>query len=673
MGLTQADRLDLSVVVQQNLVGDLLGHRLEQLVALLVGHIALGHHPVEQDLDIDLVVGAVDAAGIVDKVGVHRATDRGELAATQLGGAQVAALGEDRAAQLAAIHPDAVVVLVADLGVALSGRLDVGTDAAVPDHVDLRLEQGVDQVVRRQAVGCDAEALLHLRTDGDALGGTREDATARGNQRVVVIRPGRPRQIEQALALGVAGGDVGCRIDKDMAVVERGDQLNDRRQQHAVAEYVSGHITDADHAEWLRLGIQALLAEVALDRLPGAACGNAHLLVVIALAAAGRKGVAQPESVLLGDAVGDIGEGRGALVRGDHQVGIVLVMAHHLLRGNQIAFDNVVGDVEQAANKGLVAGDALIEDLVALVALRRALDDETAFGADRHDHRVLHLLRLDQPQHLGTEVLEAVRPAQAAASDLAEAQVDAFYARGVDEHFELRARLGDVADQARAQLEGEIVLELAFGIALEEVGPHGRADQLGQRAQDAVLAEAVDLLQGADDLVLNPLGGPLAVESEPLLRRETRLEQGHQQFGDPWVFDQGAGNIWLAVALAQLAHVARVGAEQGHLAAAQAGAQHQTVELVVFRGAGQHLGEGVLKCRLDHLHVDRLRVDQGVVVDPADAAVLVADLVGVFAVDLDAQVFQNRHHVREHQRTAVTEQLEAQDVIVLLGDAIEAH
>ena len=43
------------------------------------------------------------------------------------------------------------------------------------------------------------------------------------------------------------------------------------------------------------------LAEVPLDRLPGAARGDAHLLVVVAGRAAGREGVAEPEAVLLGE------------------------------------------------------------------------------------------------------------------------------------------------------------------------------------------------------------------------------------------------------------------------------------------------------------------------------------------------------------------------------------
>ena len=61
----------------------------------------VGHDRVEQDLDVDLVVGAVDAAGVVDRVGVDAAAAERELDPPALGEAEVAALADDPAAQLA--------------------------------------------------------------------------------------------------------------------------------------------------------------------------------------------------------------------------------------------------------------------------------------------------------------------------------------------------------------------------------------------------------------------------------------------------------------------------------------------------------------------------------------------------------------------------------------------
>ena len=45
---------------------------------------------------------------------------------------------------------------------------------------------------------------------------------------------------------------------------------------------------------------------------------------------------------------------------------------------------------------------------------------KSALGTGRDDNRILDHLRLDQPQHLGAEVLAPVGPAQAAAGDRAE-------------------------------------------------------------------------------------------------------------------------------------------------------------------------------------------------------------------------------------------------------------
>src|SRR3546814_7615071 len=74
--------------------------------------------------------------------------------------------------------------------------------------------------------------------------------------------------------------------------------------------------------------------------------------------AAGGKGIVQPEVVLGGDVVGDVGEGCRALVGGDHEVGIVAVVAQHVPGGHDAAALQVVGDIEQAAHEGLVALDA---------------------------------------------------------------------------------------------------------------------------------------------------------------------------------------------------------------------------------------------------------------------------------------------------------------------------
>ena len=56
-----AEQHVLLVVVAQHVLGDVVGHRGEHLVALLGGELALADDLAEQDLDVDLVVGGVDA------------------------------------------------------------------------------------------------------------------------------------------------------------------------------------------------------------------------------------------------------------------------------------------------------------------------------------------------------------------------------------------------------------------------------------------------------------------------------------------------------------------------------------------------------------------------------------------------------------------------------------
>ena len=167
---------------------------------------------------------------------------------------------------------------------------------------------------------------------------------------------------------------------------------------------------------WL-LDVDVHLAEVPLDALPGAARGDRHALVVVAGRAAGGEGVAEPEVVRGRDLVGDVGEGGGALVGGDHQIGIVAVVAHHVARRDHLAVLDVVGDVEQGGDEDAVGGHALLLDLLAAAGARQLLGQEAALGARRHDHRVLDELGAHEPQDLRAEVLRPVRPADAAARD----------------------------------------------------------------------------------------------------------------------------------------------------------------------------------------------------------------------------------------------------------------
>ena len=60
-----------------------------------------------------------------------------ELDPAGLGDGEVGALADRLDAQLGGVDPDRVVAGIADLGMALAARLDVGADAAEPEQVDL--------------------------------------------------------------------------------------------------------------------------------------------------------------------------------------------------------------------------------------------------------------------------------------------------------------------------------------------------------------------------------------------------------------------------------------------------------------------------------------------------------------------------------------------------------
>ena len=434
-----------------------------------------------------------------------------------------------------------------------------------------------------------------------------------GDQRLVVVGPRRTRQLEQPPALGVRRGRVGVRVEEHVAVVERADQPDVLRQQHAVAEHVAGHVADPDDRELGRLHVDAELAEVALDRHPRAARGDAHRLVVVADRAARRERVAEPEAVLLRDPVGRVGERRRALVGRDDQVRVVAVVADDVPRRHDLAVRDRVGHVEQAADERAVAADDLLEQRLARG--RRALHDEAALRADRHDQRVLDHLRLHQPEDLRAEVLAPVRPAQAAARDAAAAQVHALDARRVHEDLEARPRQRDDRDARRVELERDVRLRPPVGGRLEEVRPQHRADDGVEAAQDAILVEARD---GVDRLLDLGRARSRRLVAALLRRVEAGAEQGDQLGGDAGVGDQRALHVAVAERDPRLAHVAGDRAQQRHLARVEAGADDQRVESVLLDVAVPDAREAVVEPLADPVRVDvgADRVVQAEVVDP---------------------------------------------------------
>ncbi len=167
-----------------------------------------------------------------------------------------------------------------------------------------------------------------------------------------------------------------------------------------------------------------------LDRLPCALRGDAHGLVVVAHRAAGGERITEPEVVLGRDLIGEVREGCGALVGGDHEVGVVAVVADHVRWRDDLAVLEVVGHFEHRGDELAVGRTTFLRPAFAVGGgIGQPLGEEAALRPDRDDHRVLDLLGLDQAEDLGAEVLAAIAPAQATAGHRAEAQVHAFHAR----------------------------------------------------------------------------------------------------------------------------------------------------------------------------------------------------------------------------------------------------
>ena len=138
----------------------------EQRVPIADRELAGRDDAVEEDLDVDLVVGQVDARAVVDRVGVDEAARERELDPAVLGEPEVAALADDAAAQLGAVDAHGVVRLVADVGVAFGARLHERADAAVPQQVDRRTQDRATSSRSASAVSTPSGMPSRVRTSG---------------------------------------------------------------------------------------------------------------------------------------------------------------------------------------------------------------------------------------------------------------------------------------------------------------------------------------------------------------------------------------------------------------------------------------------------------------------------------------------------------------------------
>ena len=626
------------------------------------------------------MVRAIDAGGIVDGVGVEPAAGAGKFDPSRLGNAEIGALAHDLAAEFPGLDPKGVVRPVAGIGVGLEARLDEGADAAEPRQIHLGLEDGPNQFVRRHLGLGNAEELLDLGRQGDRLGLAFEDTAAGGDELGVVIAPCRAGLFEQALAFAETGGGVGGGVDEDVQVIERRHQLDVLGQQHAVAEHVARHVADADHGEVLVLDVDADLAEMALDRFPGALGGDPHLLVVIARRTARREGVVQPQTELGRDLVGDIRERRRALVGGDHEVRVVAVMAHHVLGRHHLGAGEIVGDIEHAAHQGLVTVDPLRHQRLPAAFGGGPLDHEPALGADRHDDRVLDHLRLHETEDLGTEVLAAVGPANAAARHLAAAQMHPLGARRVDEDFRHRPGPGELVDLTARELEGKIGLGPATFRLLVEIGAKGGLHQIEETPEDAVLVQAGDIVQRLLEPHLQRRRAEFDVAAVGWIETDGEIFEQHPR--EARIVGESLFHIGLAEGNRRLTQILAVGAQHHHLAPTETGAENQPVEAVILGHAGPNAREGVLEVLLDAagVDIDGALGDQSEIVYPdrravgaAVAGMMGLDLVGNLVHHPKPHILEHRQDVRKRHRMFTVIGLEAHRVFRRPGGAVEVH
>ena len=383
---------------------------------------------------------------------------------------------------------------------------------------------------------------------------------------------------------------------------------------------------------------------MALDAFPRAARRDRHLLMVVAGRTAGRECVAEPEGIFLGNRVGDVRERGGALVGRNHQVGVVLVVAHDHAGRNDLLIDDVVGHIQQSANQRLIAGDHL--GLLRFALGGQAPHDESALGADRHDDRVLDLLRFHQSQYFGAEILASIRPTNAAAGHVTHAQMHAFHARREYEYLEQRLRQRQLTQLLALDLEGQVFLELARGVGLEGIGAHRGGERIPQGAQDAILVGTGDFLERGENVAAEPREGPRA--NRGLQRRvESRREQVGEQPRNRRVVLQHLGDVALAERQAGLQQVAAIRAQHRDHAPRNPGRERQLIEAVVVHAAGPHRGKCALDFAVQRLGCDRRRGvhDEFQILDPAAPAAGEFQFVGPLRDDFQAHVLEHGQQV----------------------------
>ena len=182
-----------------------------------------------------------------------------------------------------------------------------------------------------------------------------------------------------------------------MLVIKRSHQPDMLRHQHAVTEHITGHIPDTHHGKVGVLDIYATFTEMPLHRNPAAPCGDAHFFMVVTHRATGCESVTHPETAFNCNGIGNIRERRGAFISSNHQIRVVGIVADHGGRWYHQPLHQIIRYIQQRPDKRLIAGNTFSLNIITAAIFRQALGYKSAFGSDRHNHRIFHLLSFYQP------------------------------------------------------------------------------------------------------------------------------------------------------------------------------------------------------------------------------------------------------------------------------------
>ena len=220
----ERDGQGLQRIIHQHQRRHIIGHALEQGVALGAGHAALGLHIGQEDFDVHLMVRGGDAGGIVQRIGVDPqalaiGAELGGLDPPGLGDAEIGALAHHPGADFGAIDADGVIGAVARIGLGFGARFDVGADAAEIQQIGLHPQDGLHDGGGFVPRAGQAQYGLGFGAEGDGFGRAREDAAAGRDQPCIVIRPGGAGQGEEpgAFIIGCLGRGG---VEENVAVVE---------------------------------------------------------------------------------------------------------------------------------------------------------------------------------------------------------------------------------------------------------------------------------------------------------------------------------------------------------------------------------------------------------------------------------------------------------------------